>query len=363
VKNKLIKTLDLYIIKKFLGTFFFTIALIIGISVIFDFSEKVDDFIESEAPMKAILFDYYMNFIPYFANLFSGLFTFIAVIFFTSKMAYNSEITAILSSGVSFRRLMVPYMISALAIGIFSFSLATYIIPPANKKMIDFRYTYIKKKAINRDRNIHRQLTDSTYMYMMEYRPNDDDGRKFTMERFDGYKLVSKLSADNIRWDRETKKWTISNYVIRDIDGEKETITTGSRIDTTLSIVPEEFKTDITDIETMNQTELIEFIEQQKMRGVDALEPYEIERHRRIAVPFSSFILSLIGASLASRKLRGGIGLHLGFGIGLSFSYIMFQQISKVFALSGTVTPFVSVWIPNILFAIIAVFIYKWAAR
>jgi lipopolysaccharide export system permease protein len=363
VKKRLIKTLDLYIIKKFLGTFFFTIALIIGISVIFDLSEKIDDFIESEAPFKAIVFDYYMNFIPYFANLFSGLFTFLAVIFFTSKMAYNSEITAILSSGVSFKRLMVPYMISALAICIFSFSLATYIIPPANKKMTEFQYTYVKKKAINHDRNIHRQLTDSTYMYMMEYVPKDDYGKKFTLERFDGYKLTSKLSADIIRWDRETKKWTISNYIIRDIYGEKEVITSGARIDTTLAILPEEFKTNVTDIETMNQPELIEFIRQQKMRGVDALEPYEIERHRRIAVPFSAFILSLIGASLATRKLRGGIGLHLGFGIGLSFSYIMFQQISKVFALSGAVSPLVSVWIPNLLFAFIAIFIYKWAAR
>jgi lipopolysaccharide export system permease protein len=357
------KKIDLYIIRKFLGTFFYTIALIIGISIVFDLSEKIDDFIESEAPFKAIVFDYYLNFIPYFANLFSGLFTFIAAIFFTSKMAFNSEIIAILSSGISFRRFMLPYMVSAAFIGAFSYALGNYIIPPANKKMVEFQYTYVKNKPINNDRNIHRQLEPGVYIYLERYDVRNDIGYKFTIERFEEQKMISKLTSDRIRWDRERKLWTLSSYMIRDIEGDREIITSGAQLDTLLVLLPEEFNTGIKDMEAMSKRELSDFIDQQKMRGVDTLEAYEIEQHRRIAVPFSSFILALIGASLASRKIRGGIGLHLGLGIGLSFTYLMFQQITKVFALSGSVSPFLSMWIPNIVFGIIAFFIYRWAAR
>ncbi len=359
----MVKKIDSYIIRKFLGTFFFIIALIIGISIVFDLSEKIDEFIESEAPFKAIIFDYYFNFAPYFANLFSGLFTFISAIFFTSKMAFNTEIIAILSSGVSFKRLMVPYMASAAVICAFSYWLGCYIIPPANKKMVEFQYTYIRSKPLNNDKNIHRQLEPGVYIYIERYDVRNDLGNKFTIEKFEDQKLVSKLSADKIRWDREHKVWTLSSYMIRDIVDEKEYITTGTKIDTTLNLFPEEFATAERDIEAMTQPELIDFIKQQRLRGVDSLEVYEVEQHRRVAVPFSSFILALIGASLASRKIRGGIGLHLGFGIALSFSYIMFQQITKVFALSGSVSPMLSMWIPNIAFAVIAFFIYRWAAK
>lgn len=358
-----LKIIDLYIIKKFLGTFFFAIALILGISIVFDLSENIDEFIENEAPFKAILFDYYLNFIPYFANLFSGLFTFIAVIFFTSKMAFNSEIIAILSSGVSFRRMMMPYLISALVIASLSYALGNFVIPPANRQMIDFKYDYVKKKAVNRDRDIHRQIEPNVYIYMERFDSHNDYGRKFSIERFEDQKLVSKLTSDFIRWDREKKVWTITNYMIRDINGYEETVTTGLRIDTTLAILPEEFKTQKDDIETMNLFELIDFIELQKLRGVDAIEQYEVERHRRTAVPFSAFILAIIGVSLASRKIKGGLGLHLGLGILLSFSYIMFQQVTKIFALSGAISPLMSMWLPNILYAIIAFVLYKWASR
>lgn len=358
-----LKTIDLYIIKKFLGTFFFAIALILGISIVFDLSENIDDFIENEAPFKAIIFDYYLNFIPYFANLFSGLFTFIAVIFFTSKMAFDSEIIAILSSGVSFRRLMRPYLISAFVIAALSYAMGNFVIPPANRQMIDFKYDYVKKKAVNRDRDIHRQIEPNVYIYLERYDSHNDIGRKFSIERFDDQKLISKLTSDNIRWDRAKKVWTISNYMIRDINGYEETVITGSRIDTTLAILPDEFKTQKDDIETMNLYELIDFIELQKLRGVDAIEEYEVERHRRTAVPFSSFILTIIGVSLASRKIKGGLGLHLGLGLLLSFSYIMFQQVTKIFALSGAISPLMSMWLPNILYAIIAFVLYRWASR
>ncbi len=357
------KQLDRYIIGKFLGTFFFAIALIISISIIFDLSENVDKFIENDAPLKAILFDYYFNFVPYFANLFSGLFTFIAVIFFTSKMAFNSEIIAILSSGVSFRRLMLPYLISALVIASFSYTLGNFIIPPANKKMIDFKYEYIKPRPSNKDKDIHRQIEPNIYIYLERYDASSDVGQKFSIERFENNKLKSKLNSNNIRWDREKKIWTISNYVIRDIDGEKETIRKGVKIDTTLAMVPEDFVTKSEDVETMNYFDLLAHIEQLRLRGVDAIEEFEIERHRRASVPFSSFILTLIGVSLASRKIRGGLGLHLGFGLLLSFSYIMFLQTTKVYALSGNISPLVSMWIPNFIYACIAFFLYRWAAK
>ncbi|HPR32857.1 MAG TPA: LptF/LptG family permease [Prolixibacteraceae bacterium] len=360
---RLFKKFDRYIIRKFLGTFFFAIALIIGISIVFDISEKIDDFIENEAPLRAIIFDYYLNFIPYFANLFSGLFIFIAVIFFTSKMAFNSEIIALMSSGVSFRRLLHPYLFSALLIGGFSYVLGNFIIPPSNMKRIEFQYNYVKKRPSNRDKDIHRQIEPNVYIYMERFDSNNDYGRKFSIERFENDKLVSKLTADFIRWDRERKIWTITNYMIRDIYDDREEITTGSKIDTTLALYPEEFKTKKEDVEIMDYFELIDYIEQQKLRGVSSIEQYEVERHRRAAVPFSSFILTIIGASLASRKIRGGIGLHLGIGLALSFTYLMFMQVTKIFALSGSVSPLFSMWIPNIVYGVIAFFLYRWASR
>lgn len=358
-----LKKFDLYIIRKFLGTFFYAIALIIGISVVFDISEKIDDFIEKEAPFRAIVFDYYLNFIPYFANLFSGLFTFIAVIFFTSKLAFNSEIIAVLSSGVSFKRMLRPYMISAGVIAVFSYALANFIIPPANLEMNNFKYTYVKSPPVNRDKNIHIQLEPNIYIYMDRYNSTNDLGSKFTIEKFDNDKLVSKLSADHIRWDREKKTWTISNYTIRDIVGDKEFLTHGSRIDTTLAMNPSDFVSTKDDMESMNLFELIDFINLQKMRGIDTIEQYSVERHRRAAIAFSSFILTMIGASLASRKIRGGLGLHLGLGLLLAFSYLMFQQVTKIFALSGTMAPFIAMWLPNILYAGIGFVLYRWASR
>ncbi len=357
-----LKTIDYYIIKKFLGTFFYTIALIISIAMVFDISENLDDFISKDVPVKAIVFDYYLNFIPYFANLFSALFTFIAVIYFTSKMAYNSEIIAILSSGVSFKRLMLPYMVSALVIALFSYTLGNYIIPPANKERVDFRNTYINTRRAGSEANIHRQLSPGVFIYLKSYNTTNDVGYKFTIEKFVDRKLVSKLTSDYIKWDREHKKWTIHNYMIRDIDGYNETITTGSKIDTTLNMVPDDYRVVRDIVETMSLPILNKEIQDLKLRGVNTTE-FEIEKHKRRSQPFSAFILTLIGASLASRKVKGGLGLHLGFGILFAFSYIMFMQVSTVFAVSGSVTPAIAVWIPNIIFGAIAAYIYKWGSR
>lgn len=358
---KFYKTIDFYISKKFLGTFFYAIALILSIAVVFDVSENLDEFLSKDVPLKEIVVDYYMNFIPYFANLFSPLFTFIAVIYFTSKMAYNTEIIAILSSGVSYTRLMRPYMVSAFILAIFSFTLGNYIIPPATKTMNEFRMKNIDNTRMGVERDIHRQIEPGVYIYMRSYTPNDV-GNIFTLERFEGSQLAEKLTADNIRWDKETEKWVINNYWKRTIFDGYEMLESGYRIDTTLNMKPEEFRVKKNEMETYITPELKKEIKLMKTRGVNTIE-WEIEKHKRMATPFSTFILTLIGVGLASRKIKGGLGFHLGLGLALSFSYILFMQISTVFAISGSAPVFVSMWIPNILYSLIAFFVFRWAAK
>ena len=358
---KLYKTIDIYITKKFLGTFFYAIALILSIAIVFDIAENLDEFISKNIPGKVIIFDYYMNFIPYFANLFSPLFTFIAVIYFTSKMAYNSEIIAILSSGVAYPRLMRPYLVSALILAAFSFTLGNYVIPPANKTLNEFRQKYIDNNRFSSERNIHRQIEPGVYIYMQSFNSNNL-GYRFTMEKFDGSKLVEKLTADNIRWDEETGKWIINNYWKRIIYDDHEEFEKGYRLDTTLNMSPDDYKIIKNEMETFTTPALKTEIKRMRMRGVNTVE-WEIEKHRRVAGPFSAFILTIIGAGLASRKIKGGLGLHLGLGLLLSFSYILFMQISTVFAISGNTPPIMAVWIPNLGYSLIAFFVFRWAAR
>lgn len=356
------KILDWYIIKKFLGTYFYAIGLIICIVIVFDVSEKIDDFIEKQAPLKAIIFDYYLNFIPYFTNLFGALFTFIAVIFFTSKMATNSEIIAILSSGVSFRRLLFPYFISTVFIAILSYTLINFIIPPANRVRLDFEETYIRTAFRNKEKNIHRQIQPGKFIYMESYNNFYDIGYKFSMEHFEDGILKSKLISSYIKWDTSINKWQIHKYMIRDFNGLEEKITYGKIIDTTLSIRPKDFSQRLSVIETMNMFRLNEYIEEQKMHGVDNVESLLIEKYRRFAFPFSTFILALIGVSLSSRKRRGGIGINIGIGLIFAFSYIMFMQVSTVMSVNSGMNPLLSVWMPNITYAFIAFFLYRKAA-
>ncbi len=359
-----LKTLDIYIIKKFLGTFFFAILLIISIAVIFDFSEKIDDFLEKNAPFRLIITQYYMNFIPYFAVLFSPLFTFIAVIFFTSKMAYNTEIIAILSNGISFRRLMVPYFISAVIITAFSFLLSNFVIPNANRERFAFEELYYHSRPKSfQERNVHRQIEPGIYVYLESYSTYDNIGRRFSIEKFDDGKLVSKLMSDYIRWDSTKSKWTIYNYYIRDYHGDDQTIIKGSHIDTTLNMTPEDFKMRQNAIEAMDFHRLNKFISNQRLQGVSNITSLLIEKYKRIAFPFSAFILTLIGVSVSSRKVKGGIGMHIGIGLMISFGYILFMQFSSQFAIGGKLPPLIAVWLPNIIFTVIALFLYKLAPK
>jgi lipopolysaccharide export system permease protein len=359
-----LKILDIYIIRKFLSAFFLSIALILCIVVIFDLTEKIDDFIESGATLGVIVFDFYMNFIPYFAVLFSSLFAFIAVIYFTSRMAYNTEIIAILSSGMSFRRLLVPYMLSATFIAGLSFYLSDQVIPGANKVKLDFEEQYIRKRPVRfASKDFHRQIEPGIYMYLQSYSNVSKVGYQFTIEKFEEGKLVSKMSADQIRWDTTINKWRARRYYIRTIDGLNETLEEGKFIDTTLAIHPDDFKMRLSIVETMSIKELDEFIAKQLMQGETNVTSYQIERHNRIAFPFSTFILTLIGIAVSSKKMRGGIGMQIAIGVVISFIYILFSQFSKQFAIGGLLPVEAAVWLPNVFFGIIAIFLMRLAPR
>jgi len=364
MKKPSLYIIDWYIIQKFLGTFFFTIALIILIAVVFDVSEKLDDFLESSAPLNKIVFDYYLNFIPYFAVLFSPLFTFISVIYFTSRMAYNTEIIAILSSGVSFRRLLIPYFISAFVLTLFAFMLNNFVIPHATAQRLQFEdvYYHDSPKVVSA-RNIHKQIEPGIFIYLETFNTITNSGRKFSMEKYENGKLVSKLMSDDIRWDSTLNKWRISNYFIRDYHNDNQDITSGRVIDTTLNITPEEFRRRENAIEAMNLRELNDFINEQKMQGTQDITLSLIEKYKRFSFPFSAFILTLIGVSVSSKKVKGGIGMQLGIGLLISFSYIVFMQFSAQFAISGSLHPIIAVWIPNILFVIIALFLIRLAPK
>jgi lipopolysaccharide export system permease protein len=358
------KIIDLYIIRTFLSTFIFSLALILSISVIFGLSEKIDNFMENNATWKLVVFKYYFNFIPYFAVLFSSLFTFITVIFFTSRMAYRSEIIAIISSGMSFHRLLFPYFISAFIIAFFSFILSDAVIPHANIIRLDFEEQYIHNAPRSvTERDIHRQIQPGVYIYMENYSTISDIGHKFSMEKYVNGELVSKLVSDYIKWDSTINKWVIRNYYIRDIDGMKETVTTGKSIDTTLAIHPQDFKRRLNFVETMNLRELKEYIKTLEMQGESNVIAYEIERQKRFAFPFSTFILTLIGVSVSSRKVKGGIGMQIGIGLLVAFSYILFMQFSSQFAISGSLNPVLAVWIPNLGFAVISLLLYRMAPK
>ncbi|MCD6366203.1 MAG: LptF/LptG family permease [Bacteroidales bacterium] len=357
------KKIDWYIIKKFLATFFFALLLIMSIAVIFDVSEKIEDFIDKQAPLMEIIFGYYIYFIPYFANMFSALFIFIAVVFFTSRMAYNNEIIAILSSGVSFRRLMYPYFFSALFLAIFSFALTNYFLPPANKKRLAFEEKYIRNTFVNNGRNIHKQITPGNYIYMESFSVANQTGYKFSMEHFHEGILTYKLVSEFVQWDTIVNKWRIVNYHIRRYDKLKETIESGTSLDTVLSFTPKEFEKRDNIDETMSLPQLNNYIEELDLQGDPRIEKVKAYKYQRWAFPFSTFILTLIGLSLSSRKVRGGIGLHIGVGLGISFAYILFMQLSTNIALGTGMNIILGVWLPNIFFALIAVLLYRQAPK
>lgn len=354
------KKLDWYIIKKFLGTYFFTILLVLAIVIVLDYQQKGDKFTLNEAPTWEIV-KYYLCYTPYFANLFSALFVFVACIFFTSKLAGNSEIIAMLASGVSFNRLLRPYMISAAVFGLLNFGLTSYVIPGANIKRFEFTNTYVKDKSIKIARNNQFMIEPGVVAFIYYFDAERNSGTRFALERYEGKKLVSRLTAPRAEYKGD-KLWHMDSYSIRTITEKGEDFYTGSALDTLVNITPQDIIVQKNEFETMTTPELSEYIDRQRSRGVGNIQDFEIEYHKRFAAFATSFILTLIGVSLSSKKIRGGMGVNLGIGLVLAFSYILFQTVSSSFAVSGNTPVIVAVWLPNILFTFIAIYLYLYKA-
>ncbi|MBO7194364.1 MAG: LptF/LptG family permease [Bacteroidaceae bacterium] len=359
-----LQRLDRYIIKKFLGTYFFSLLLIIVVIIVFDYNEKIDRFVSSNAPMDAIIFDYYANLAPYYANTFSALFVFISVIYFTSKLAGNSEIIAMLSSGVSFRRLIKPYMIAAGIISILTYLMSAFIIPNGTATRLEFEQKYSRKKKVESANDIQLKIDDNTIAFIERYENRNNTGWRFMLDKFEDKKLVSHMEARTITYNPDRPgTWTARHWKIRDLQDNKEIIRESKKepLDTLLRIEPSDFLISEGEQETMTTPELSEYIDKQKERGIANTKNFEIEYHKRIAMSFAAFILTIIGVSLSSRKAKGGMGLSLGIGLALSFSYILFQGISSAFAEQMPII--MAAWLPNIIYSIIAIVLYIKAPR
>lgn len=358
--------LDWYIIRKFIGTYIFSIVLIISIALVFDFNENLSKFTKYHAPWRAIVFDYYANFIPYYSNLFSPLFVFIAVIFFTSKLAGNSEIIAMLSSGISFRRLMRPYMISCVLIASVTFYLNSFVIPHGTVIRQNFESLYRNSKKNTSAENVQLQVGKGTVAYIQHYDDRYKRGYGFSLDKFEGKKLVSHMTAMEIQYDTIADAkyhWKATNWKTRTLVGLRERIVTGDVKDTVILMEPTDLVYSKGQQETFTSPELLDYISKQTSRGSGNVVQYEVEFHKRIAMSFSSFILTIIGLSLSARKRKGGMGLYLGIGLGLSFGYIMLQTVSSTFAINAGTPPVLAAWIPNLIFAFIAYFCYRHAPR
>lgn len=358
------RILDRYIIVKFLTTFFVAIALILMIAVVFDISEKIEDFVSKGASFREIVFDHYMNFLVYYGNLFSSMIVFIATIFFTSKMTARTEIVAMLTGGMSFRRMLFPYFISASIIAGISLFLSHYVIPQTNETRLNFEWRYIKDKSQERFQNLHRQILPGHMIFLENYNTRRMSGYHFAYEHFDGQRLMSAMKSDFIRFDTINKTWRLDNVVIRNIDKDgKEHLRIERRIDTALALKPAELATIIYSAEMMPTPELNDFIEKERIRGSETVNYFVIEKYKRTSWPMSTYILVLIALSLSSQKTRGGLGLNIAIGLGICVTYIFFMQISTTFATLGDFPPLLAVWIPNIFFSILSIYLYARAPK
>lgn len=362
--RRYISLLDWYIIKKFIGTYIFSIFLIITIAIVFDFNENLSKFTQYHAPWRAIIFDYYANFIPYYSNLFSPLFVFIAVIYFTSKLAGNSEIIAMMATGMSFRRLLRPYMLSCVLIAATTFYLNSYVIPHGTIIRQQFEARYRKNKTNTAAQNVMLKVDKNTVAYIQSYDKEMKRGFGFSLDKIEGGKPVVHMTASEIQYDTISESkyhWHVTNWKIRTLSGVHEKITTGAVKDTVIQMEPADLVYSKGQQETFTSPELLDYISKQTLRGSAAVKQYEVEFHKRIAMSFASFILTIIGASLSARKRKGGMGLYLGIGLALSFGYIMLQTISSTFAVNADAPPMLAAWIPNIIFTVIAFFCYRQA--
>jgi len=345
-----------------LGTFFFSIVLILSIAIVFDLTEKMDDFFENQVPTKEIILDYYLPFIPYYTNMFSSLFIFISVIFFTSKLAGNSEIIAMMAAGVSYHRLMVPYFVSATFLFLFSFYLGGYVIPPATGKMLNFTDKYIEHFTSENARNVQMEVDPGTILYIESFQKRSNVGYRASLEHFEGKTLTSRITADRIRYD-SAYCWHLENYIRRDFEGMREQMTRGARLDTIIPIQPYELFITAEEAQQMTNPELRDYMKKQAARGAGNIQAFETEYHKRWASPIGAFIMTLLGVTMSSRKVRGGMGKNLGIGIVLTAAYILFSTVSTTFSVNGVMSPFMSAWLPNFIFLAIGVVLYIRAQR
>lgn len=362
LKDLRILRLDRYIIVKFLSTYVFLITIIITIAIIFDFNERIDKFTQSHVSMQKVIFDYYLNFIPYFINLFSPLFVFIAVIFFTCNMANNSEIIAMKAAGMSFRRLLRPYFFSALLIAVTTFLLGAYVIPKGNVAKVNFENTYIKKKRSTVVENVQLQVEPGVVAYIAQFDNETKRGYGFSLDRFKNKQLVSRLTANTIHYDTLAERkysWTLQQCSERVFKGMREDIRSIPRIDTMIQMEPSDFFYVNNQQETMTIPQLKTFIERQTQRGAAGVSTFEVEYHKRFATPFAAFILTIIGVAVSSQKRKGGMGTSIGIGLALSFTYILFQSVASTFATNAGWPPMLAVWMPNLVFALIALYLYR----
>ena len=354
-----LRKLDIYIIKKFLTTFFVSILFLALIIIIFDVSEKIDDFVRKEAPLSEIIFDYYLNWIPFFMNMYAPMFVFLTVIFFTSKMTADSEVIAILSSGISFHRLVVPYIVSATLIAMLSMGLGLWVIPKANGTRVDFEQKYIPRMKVKIGHDMHYKLEDDHFIYLESFSAYNNTAYNFTLEDLSGGHLRSKITAESAQYDTVKGVWHLRNWFVRDYgEGMTDHIRSGRQMDTVLSLTREDFFRNKYTIQRLNEGELEALIATQKSRGDASVKQALIEKNNRYALPLSAIILTIIGVSLSTKKRRGGMGLNLAAGTALGFSYILFMQFSEMFVVTDTLPASVAIWLPNYLYAIIAAVLY-----
>lgn len=359
------KKLDWYIMGKFISTFFMALMLIITIVIIFDISEKIDDFVTHEVPIKEIVLDYYVNFVPYFMNMFSPMFVFITVIFFTSRLAANSEIVAILSCGVPFSRFIRPYMMSAALIALVSVMLNLWVIPESNKVRMRFETDYVRDYSGAKSlRDAHYQIAPGQFVYVESFSAWNNTAYRFSLETIKGNQIISKISADQAVWDSTFCGWTLKRYTVREYGPDlSDRVRCGEKLDTVINLSIKDFRK-TRDYETqLNARELNEYIATKRMRGDADIKKALIEKHIRYAMPFSAFVLTIIGVALSSRKRRGGTGWNLVLGIGLSFSYILSMKFSEMFVYTDTLPAGIATWLPNIIFIFIAAFLYRIAPK
>ena len=357
------KKLDWYILKKFLGTFVFIMALLLSITIVIDLSEKIDSLVDNHASVKVVVFDYYIYFIPFITSMIGPFFVLVAVIFFTSQLAERSEIVAILNSGTSFYRMLYPYFLGATILAIAFYFGNNYFVPYSNYKRIAFERKYVSKPPEGLRFNFHRTIEPGTIVYIENYKPSDATGYKFSVDKFKDGKLVYKLRSEKIEWDSIRQHWRVSNYYIRQLRNNGDIISSGTLMDTTFAFKPSDIKFTEKYKDAMTTPELVDYIHEMEKSGMPDVEFYEVERYRRTSSSFSIYIMTLIGVSLASRKVRGGLGWHLVLGIGLSALYEIIMKFSTTFSTNASLPPFLGVWIPNLLYLGLAVYLVKKAPK